>query len=170
MPTPSTRSAMSPLTTSSSPCTPRTRIEVDERFNPVRTSPIDEQLRSGIALREVDLDLAFTDLDPVDGAVATLTAPDGPAASPLTQDEQHHWLQIFTTRSYPGTSLAVRDRADDRADERVGHGRRPALGRARRGVDRVVGRPRGAVTPAPKQVNRWRPLPRRRARGGFGLP
>ncbi len=25
----------------------------------------------------------------------------------LVQDEQHRWLQIFTTRSYPGTSLAV---------------------------------------------------------------
>lgn len=84
----------------------RTRIEVDERLNPVGTSPIDERLRSGLALREVDLDHAFADLDPVDGAVASLTAPDSRSVA-LLQDEQHRWLQVFTTRSYPGTSLAV---------------------------------------------------------------
>lgn len=84
----------------------RTRIEVDERLNPVGTSPIDERLRSGIALRDVDLDHALADLDPVDGAVASLTAPDGRSVA-LVQDEQHHWLQVFTTREYPGTSLAV---------------------------------------------------------------
>ena len=83
-----------------------TRIEVDERLNPVGTSPIDERMRTGIPLREVELDHAFTDLDPVDGVVATLTAPDGRSVS-LVQDEQHCWLQIFTTRKYPGTSLAV---------------------------------------------------------------
>lgn len=83
-----------------------TRIEVDDRLNPVGTSPIDHRLRDGIPLREVDLDHAFADLDPVDGVVATLTAPDGRSVS-LVQDEQHRWLQIFTTREYPGTSLAV---------------------------------------------------------------
>ncbi len=48
-----------------------TRIEVDDRLNPVGTSPIDQRLRDGIALRDVDLDHAFADLDPVDGVVAS---------------------------------------------------------------------------------------------------
>ena len=83
-----------------------TRIEVDERLNPVGTSPIDPRLRAGLPLREVELDHAFADLDPVDGAVASLTAPDGRSVA-LVQDEQHRWMQVFTTRAYPGTSLAV---------------------------------------------------------------
>ena len=83
-----------------------TRIEVDERLNPVGTSPIDPRLRAGLVLREVELDHAFADLDPVDGAVASLTAPDGRSVA-LVQDEQHRWMQVFTTRAYPGTSLAV---------------------------------------------------------------
>ncbi len=83
-----------------------TRIEVDDRLNPVGTSPIDPRLRAGLALREVELDHAFADLDPVDGAVASLTAPDGRSIA-LVQDEQHRWMQVFTTRAYPGTSLAV---------------------------------------------------------------
>ncbi len=86
-----------------------TRIEVDDRLIPTGTSPVEGEaydLRAGRLLADLDLDHAFADLTPVDGVVASLRAMDGREVR-LVQDEQHHWVQIFTTREFPGTSLAV---------------------------------------------------------------
>ena len=86
-----------------------TRIEVDDRLIPTGTSPVEGEsydLRSGRLLADLDLDHAFADLSPVDGVVASLRSMDGREVR-LVQDEQHRWVQIFTTRIFPGTSLAV---------------------------------------------------------------
>ena len=86
-----------------------TRIEVDDRLIPTGTTDVEGtayDLRQGRLLADLDLDHAFADLSPVDGVVASLRSMDGREVR-LVQDEQHHWVQIFTTRIFPGTSLAV---------------------------------------------------------------
>jgi aldose 1-epimerase len=86
-----------------------TRIEVDDRLIPTGTTAVEGttyDLRAGRLLADLDLDHAFADLSPVDGVVASLRCMDGREVR-LVQDEQHHWVQIFTTRKFPGTSLAV---------------------------------------------------------------
>lgn len=86
-----------------------TRIEVDDRLIPTGTTSVEGtayDLRQGRLLADLDLDHAFADLSPVNGVVATLRAMDGREVR-LVQDEQHRWAQIFTTREFPGTSLAV---------------------------------------------------------------
>lgn len=86
-----------------------TRIEVDDRLIPTGTTPVEGtsyDLRQGRLLADLELDHAFADLSPVNGVVASLRAMDGREVR-LVQDEQHRWAQIFTTREFPGTSLAV---------------------------------------------------------------
>jgi aldose 1-epimerase len=78
-------------------------LETDERSLPIREvgvagSPLD--LRAGAALRDLDLDTAYTDLETVDGRVRhRLTAPDGTAVA-LAADPVFAWAQVFTTGVY----------------------------------------------------------------------
>jgi aldose 1-epimerase len=86
-----------------------TRFEVDARLNPIRESPVDGteyDLRGGRPLAELQLDDAFGGVEAVDGVAARLTAPDGREVR-LRQDENHPYVQVFTTREYPGAQIAV---------------------------------------------------------------
>ncbi len=86
-----------------------THFDVDARLNPRGEHPVDGtdyDLRSGRALGELHLDDAWGGVQTVDGVAARLTAPDGREVR-LKQDHQHGYIQVFTTRDFPGTSLAV---------------------------------------------------------------
>lgn len=64
-------------------------------------------LRSGALLADVDLDTAYTDLEPAgDLYLATLAAPDGTGVV-LWADLSFRYLQVFTPRDYPGRELTV---------------------------------------------------------------
>ena len=85
-----------------------TQFETDERMLPTRTSAAPENLRAGVRLGDITLDTGFTDLDrDSDGRVRhSLTAPDGRRVT-LWQGEGFDFVQVYTTSSYPGQSLAV---------------------------------------------------------------
>lgn len=91
-----------------------TYVAVDARLIPTAELPVDGtpyDLRAGRRIRDLELDTAYTDLAPVDGVVATLTAPDGRTVS-LAQDDNHPYAQAFIARSYPkadgpGTAVAL---------------------------------------------------------------
>ena len=89
-----------------------TRFDVDDRLNPIAEIPVDGpnfDLRAGRPVTELDLDTAFGGLATVDGVSATLRAPDGREVQ-LLQDENHPYVQVFTTREFPkkgGKGLAV---------------------------------------------------------------
>lgn len=87
----------------------KTHFEVDARLNPLSEDPVDGteyDLRAGRVLGELYLDDAWGGVETVDGVAARLIAPDGREVR-LKQDHQHGSIQVFTTRDYPGTSLAV---------------------------------------------------------------
>ncbi|TPW72801.1 aldose 1-epimerase family protein [Schumannella sp. 10F1B-5-1] len=78
-------------------------VEVDDRLNPlgvksVEGTPVD--LRTPRRFDELDLDTAYADLEPVDGATAWIEAPDG-ARLTLLQDPDWRWVQVFTTSVFP---------------------------------------------------------------------
>jgi aldose 1-epimerase len=79
-------------------------ITVDERLNPIGSRPVagtPYDLRAGRVVADLDLDDAWSDLDIIDGgSTHSLTAPDGRTVS-LWADDQHNYLQVFTTRRYP---------------------------------------------------------------------
>ncbi|MFM9876410.1 MAG: aldose 1-epimerase family protein [Rhodoglobus sp.] len=89
-----------------------THVEVDARLNPtaiVGVEGTDFDLRAGRRLGDLHLDDGWGGVKTVDGASASLTAPDGREVR-LLQDDNHHWIQVFTTRDFPtpdGHSLAV---------------------------------------------------------------
>jgi aldose 1-epimerase len=89
-----------------------TRFEVDARLNPIAELPVAGSrfdLRSGRLVGELDLDDAFGGVETVDGVSAVLAAPDGREVR-LVQDENHGYVQVFTTRDFPkkgGPGLAV---------------------------------------------------------------
>ncbi|WP_460783790.1 aldose 1-epimerase family protein [Microbacterium tumbae] len=85
-----------------------TQFETDERMLPTGTSPAPEQLRSGVRLGDTALDTGFTDLArDADGRVRhSLTAPDGRRVT-LWQGEGFDYVQVYTTKAYPGQDLAV---------------------------------------------------------------
>lgn len=102
----------------------RTRIEVDERLNPVGEAPVDGtgyDLRAGRTVRDLDLDDGFTvtmretvsggdtdelddDGDAFDGDRAavehSLTAPNGRSVT-VWGDENMRYVQVFTPRAFP---------------------------------------------------------------------
>ncbi|MFJ6533767.1 aldose 1-epimerase family protein [Microbacterium sp. NPDC091662] len=85
-----------------------TAFETDDRMLPTGTRTADAALREGVRLGDVTLDTGFTDLsrDP-DGRVRhSLTAPDGRRVT-LWQGEGFDYVQVYTTPTYPGQSLAV---------------------------------------------------------------
>ena len=87
-------------------------VEVDDRLNPtaiVGVEGTDYDLRAGRRLGDLHLDDGWGGVKTVDGASASLTAPDGREVR-LLQDENHSWIQVFTTRDFPtpdGHTLAV---------------------------------------------------------------
>lgn len=78
-------------------------LETDDRSLPVAEAPVagtPKDLRGGVALRDLDLDTAYTGLASVDGRVRhRLTAPDGRAVE-LAADPVFRWTQVFTTQVY----------------------------------------------------------------------
>jgi len=85
-----------------------TAFTTDERMLPTGLHPADAALREGARLGDVTLDTGFTDLTrDTDGVVRhTLTAPDGRRVT-LWQGEGFDYVQVYTTPTYPGQSLAV---------------------------------------------------------------
>jgi aldose 1-epimerase len=85
-----------------------TRFDVDDRLNLIAEIPVDGDydLRDGRRASELNLDTAFGGVETFDGVVASLRAPDGREVQ-LVQDENHPYVQVFTTREFPGTSLAI---------------------------------------------------------------
>jgi aldose 1-epimerase len=79
-----------------------TRFEVDARLNPIREIPVEGtyDLRAGRSVGEIDFDDAFGSVQTVDGVSAVLAAPDGRRVL-LVQDENHGYVQVFTTRGFP---------------------------------------------------------------------
>jgi len=79
------------------------RFVVSERLIPTGEVPVDgteQDLRAGARVGDLDIDQAYSDLAPVDGSSASLTAPDGRTVS-LWQDESFPYLQVFVTHVYP---------------------------------------------------------------------
>lgn len=85
-----------------------TAYETDDRMLPTGTRPADAALRAGVRLGDVELDTGFTGLArDADGLVRhSLTAPDGRRVT-LWQGEGFDYVQVYTTPTYPGQSLAV---------------------------------------------------------------
>ncbi len=91
-----------------------TFFEVDDRLNPTAEVPVEGSpydLRAGRQVGELELDTAFGGLRTVDGVSAVLRAPDGREVR-LTQDANHGYLQVYTSRTFPkrggpGAAVAV---------------------------------------------------------------
>lgn len=85
-------------------------ISVDDRLNPTGSHPVAGtayDLRSGRLVAELDLDDAWSDLAVIDGgSTHSLTAPDGRRVS-LWADEQHNYIQVFTTRRFPWRGASI---------------------------------------------------------------
>lgn len=78
-------------------------VDVDERLNSIEVREVEGtrfDLRAGRVIRELDLDTAYAELTPVEGAVAWLDAPDGSRLR-LVQDEDWRFTQVFTTTIWP---------------------------------------------------------------------
>lgn len=89
-----------------------THVNVDDRLNPTAIVPVDGtefDLREPHRLGDLYLDDGWGGVRTVDGVSAVLRAPDGREVR-LRQDENHGWIQVFTTREFPtpaGPRLAV---------------------------------------------------------------
>jgi aldose 1-epimerase len=90
-----------------------TRFETDDRLIPLSENPVDGtefDLREGVRVGDLRLDDAFGGVTVADGeSVSSLTAPDGRRVE-MWQDDQHPYVQVFTTRKFPkdgGLGLAV---------------------------------------------------------------
>ncbi|GAB3410670.1 aldose 1-epimerase family protein [Schumannella luteola] len=93
-------------------------IEVDDRLNPTGVKPVDGtpvDLRAGRLFSDLDLDTAYADLDPVDGATAWIEAPDGSRLT-LLQDPDWRWVQVFTTSIFPAGGWTAVDPATSGPD------------------------------------------------------
>ena len=83
-----------------------TYFDVDDRLLPHGELPVDGtkyDLRQGVPLGGLELDTAFGSVVTVDGVAASLRAPDGREVQ-LVQDEDHPYVQVFTTTEYPTLS------------------------------------------------------------------
>lgn len=89
-----------------------TVIDVDERMNPIGTSPVPvgKDLRGGAAVRELDVDTAYTGLTLHEGRYEhSLAASDGRTLT-IWGDEQFAYVQFYTSdriRSDGTRSLAI---------------------------------------------------------------
>ncbi|MDP9027910.1 MAG: aldose 1-epimerase family protein [Actinomycetota bacterium] len=89
-----------------------TRLELDDRFNPVGVNPVDADdgtggsgsydLRDGRPARGLDLNTGYGDLANRDGRadVAWLTAADGRCTT-LWADAAFRWIQAYTPSDFP---------------------------------------------------------------------
>jgi aldose 1-epimerase len=79
-------------------------IDVDERLNPIGSTPVDGtawDLRGGRLVRTLQLDDAWSGVTIVDGgSTHSLRAPDGRTVS-LWADEHFGYVQVFITREFP---------------------------------------------------------------------
>ncbi len=86
-----------------------TRLVTDDRMIPRGAEAVSGRadLRAGVVLGELDLDVSYTDLT-FDGGRArqTLSAPDGRTVS-LWQEQMCPYLQLFITDKIPGRRRAV---------------------------------------------------------------
>ncbi|WP_245953741.1 aldose 1-epimerase family protein [Arthrobacter silvisoli] len=86
-----------------------TRLVADERLIPRGTAPADGvyALGGGAAVADLDIDVAYTDLE-FDGGTArhVLSAPDGRSVT-LEQDGNCGYVHVFVTGNFPGRSKAV---------------------------------------------------------------
>ena len=89
-----------------------TYIELDDRQIPVAEHPVegtDLDHREPKVVGERKFDVAFGEVDTVDGASAVLRAPDGREVR-LLQDDSHPFVQVFTTPEFPkdgGFGIAI---------------------------------------------------------------
>ena len=95
-----------------------TYLPTDERGIPAGREPVQSSeydFRAGRAIGQVELDLAFTDLDrDEDGrAWVGLRGPDGPGAG-IWLDEGYSYVELLTGDSLPGPQRRRRGRAENR--------------------------------------------------------
>lgn len=87
-----------------------THIDVDDRLNPVGTTPVDGtrfDLRGGARLGDLDLDDAWSDVSVLDGeSVHTLAASDGRSVS-MWADPSFGFVQVYNTDMFPGENGPV---------------------------------------------------------------
>ncbi|PJJ61920.1 aldose 1-epimerase family protein [Compostimonas suwonensis] len=87
-----------------------THFEVDERLNVVSEHPVDlteYDLRAGKVLGDLSLDDGWGQTVVQGGeSVHSLTAPDGRSVA-MWADESFGYVQVYTTRTFPGAELAV---------------------------------------------------------------
>ena len=81
-----------------------TRLELDDRSNPVAVHPVDGRwdLRAGVPARGLKLNTGYGELANRDGQadVAWLTAPDG-SCTTLWADPAFGWIQAYTPSDFP---------------------------------------------------------------------
>ena len=83
-----------------------TRLELDDRLNPVGVHPVEERdgsdLRDGRPARGLNLNTGYGELANRDGRadVAWLTAPDG-SCTTLWADAAFAWIQAYTPSDFP---------------------------------------------------------------------
>lgn len=80
-----------------------TYIEVDDRLNPIAERPVEGtryDLREATLIGEQFFDTSLGGVQTRDGVAATLRAPDGRQVH-LVQDDQHPYVQVFTTPIFP---------------------------------------------------------------------
>ncbi len=84
-----------------------TRLELDERFNPVAEHPVAgaHDLRAGVVAGSLDVNTAYGELANREhrADVAWLTAPDG-ARTTLWADPDFGWIQAYTPANFPRPS------------------------------------------------------------------
>ena len=77
----------------------------DERLIPMATEPVGgtaNDLRAGVRLSELDVDVALTGFEVTDGRIEhRLDAPDGTGLV-LWADEEFGWAQVFSPSIFPG--------------------------------------------------------------------
>ncbi len=80
------------------------RLELDDRLNPVGVHPVDGSydLRRGVAARGLALNTAYGELANREGRadVAWLTAPDG-SCTTLWADAEFGWIQAYSPSDFP---------------------------------------------------------------------
>jgi aldose 1-epimerase len=83
-----------------------TRLELDDRFNPVATHPLsaggDGDLRAGVPARHLHLNTAYGELANSGGRadIAWITAADGRRTT-LWADQAFGWVQVYTPSNFP---------------------------------------------------------------------
>lgn len=86
------------------------RFELDERKLPIAEVPVDGtpyDLRDGARVGDLTLDDAWGEVTFDDGTSRhSLTAPDGRSVA-IEADDRFGYVQVFTSRAYPGHDLAV---------------------------------------------------------------